>query len=201
MNEVKQSVKQKTAGLFEQIPISILQEPKLTPAEFRVLLYLLSYNKKVFPSYTEIMSGTGLNQNTISRALHGETEKEYQARFAKAEQLPLMREYGLVELNVLDIRKGSSNNYTIKDVSKWSLESRRARALRGETIKTNDRKRKKDRFQAAVRKEAEKMRREIEVELREKASDAANAKHDTKQQAKIDDEWKNRELSRDDETA
>jgi DNA-binding MarR family transcriptional regulator len=70
----KVEIMAKRRRTFTQIPHSIIFEPRLTSAEFRIIVLLISFNP-TFPSHRNIAKWTGLNKDTVNRVLQGLRKK------------------------------------------------------------------------------------------------------------------------------
>lgn len=88
---------------YTNVPNEIIREPRLTPPEFRVLLYISMYTN-AYPTKWQIMDATGLSLNTVQRTL-----------------------YSLRDLGVIDWkrgRRGQASEYWLRPISMWNLSSR-----------------------------------------------------------------------------
>ncbi len=96
-----------TKGKYTAVPTAILREPRLTPTEKAVLLYLGTFDK-AYPSKPHIMDATGIRSvATITATLKA-----------------------LRSLKVITWKQGAQgrcNVYTLLEQSQWNLESRNSR--------------------------------------------------------------------------
>lgn len=135
-------------GEFEQVPTYLLMEPRLTPSEFRILLYFFVFKKQIAPSYHTIAEHTGISLMTIANCV-----KSLEAASV---------------LVVTAGAKGRSSSYKINMPSQWDLEGRESRAARGPRLKDQAASRRvKTRARAIENMKAE-IRREIEAENADK---------------------------------
>lgn len=91
---------------FVRITSEMICDPRLTPSEFRVLLFLGIYSTP-FPSRWQIMDATGVSEKTVDKCL---------------------RE--LKHLGIIDWKpgkRGRANRYEVKPPSEWRLDERNDR--------------------------------------------------------------------------
>jgi len=96
---------------FTPVPNWLVREPRLTPAEFRILVYIAMYSK-AYPTKWQIMDATGLSRKLVYQTLES-----------------------LKALNVIAWIKGTrtkATEYWIVPIELWRLEGREERVGMGE---------------------------------------------------------------------
>jgi hypothetical protein len=145
---------------FAKIPNYLLDEPRLRPAEFRVLCYLARYGTQpTFPSYTTIVDATGLSEQTITTAVAG-----------------------LVALNIIwkdEVGSRQTPTYHIFDHDLWNLSSRDSRQGKGKKIKVQKGSRAKKYWDAKIQEARDKAVQEyLDKQADEKDFAEAAREHD-----------------------